>query len=153
MLQQQWWHRATRNLRGMSRHHADVATFMARQLLGGAVASNFVLIKPVVQQKTFERGGMRYTTPAVSYLLWWGHCEDPMRGCKAVGDRHLALQNTRAIPAAKSPLLQPCRSMEVRVLFPISCPSAVPELTAQIVPWYPRTATSCVCSSFPVAYP
>ncbi len=58
LLQQQWWHRATRSVRGMSRHHADVATFVARQLLDGVAPSNYVLTNPVVQRVSFERGGM-----------------------------------------------------------------------------------------------
>lgn len=57
LLQQQWWHRATNGVRGVSRHHADVATFVARQLLDCVAPSNFVATNPVVQQVTFERGG------------------------------------------------------------------------------------------------
>jgi polyhydroxyalkanoate synthase len=58
LLQQQWWHRATRSVRGMSAHNADVTTFVARQLLDSVAPSNFVLTNPVVLQATCERGGM-----------------------------------------------------------------------------------------------
>lgn len=58
LTQQQWWHRATRSVRGMSAHHADVVTFVTRQLLDCAAPSNFVATNPVVLQTTCERGGM-----------------------------------------------------------------------------------------------
>ena len=58
LMQQQWWHRATRSVRGMSMHHADVVTFVARQLLDCAAPSNFVATNPVVLRTTCERGGM-----------------------------------------------------------------------------------------------
>ena len=58
LLQQQWWHRATHSVRGMSRHHADVTTFVARQLLDCVAPSNFVATNPVVLRTSFERGGM-----------------------------------------------------------------------------------------------
>ncbi|MGX4640395.1 PHA/PHB synthase family protein [Massilia sp. SYSU DXS3249] len=58
LLQQQWWHRATRSVRGMSAHHGDVVTFVTRQLLDCAAPSNFVLTNPVVLEATWKRGGM-----------------------------------------------------------------------------------------------
>ncbi|MFC3457652.1 PHA/PHB synthase family protein [Massilia haematophila] len=58
LLQQQWWHRATSSVRGMSQHHADVVTFVARQLLDCVAPSNFVATNPVVLATTCERGGM-----------------------------------------------------------------------------------------------
>jgi polyhydroxyalkanoate synthase len=48
----------------MSRHHADVATFVARQLLDCVAPSNFVLTNPVVQGATLERGGMNLVAGA-----------------------------------------------------------------------------------------
>lgn len=58
LLQQQWWHRATSSVRGMSQHHADVVTFVARQLLDCVAPSNFVSTNPVVLEETCARGGM-----------------------------------------------------------------------------------------------
>lgn len=65
LLQQQWWHRATNGVRGVSRHHADVATFVARQLLDCVAPSNFVATNPVVLQATWERGGMNLARGAM----------------------------------------------------------------------------------------
>ena len=64
LLQQQWWHRATQSVRGVSPHHADVVTFVARQLLDAAAPSNFVPTNPVVLQATCERGGMNLVSGA-----------------------------------------------------------------------------------------
>ncbi|MEN3275718.1 MAG: poly[(R)-3-hydroxyalkanoate] polymerase subunit PhaC [Massilia sp.] len=65
LLQQQWWHRATSSVRGVSLHHADVVTFVARQLLDCMAPSNFVATNPVVLQATCERGGMNLVSGAV----------------------------------------------------------------------------------------
>jgi polyhydroxyalkanoate synthase len=65
LLQQQWWHRATNGVRGVSQHHADVVTFVARQLLDCVAPSNFVATNPVVLQATCERGGMNLVSGAM----------------------------------------------------------------------------------------
>ena len=57
LLTQQWWHRATSGVRGVSAHHSDVVTFMARQLLDGVAPSNFIATNPVAQQVTLASGG------------------------------------------------------------------------------------------------
>ena len=57
LLQQQWWHRATMGVRGVSPHHEDVVTFTVRQWLDMLAPSNFMLTNPVVQQATLESGG------------------------------------------------------------------------------------------------
>lgn len=65
LLQQQWWHRATSSVRGMSCHHSDVVTFVARQLLDCVAPSNFVTTNPVVLRTTCERGGMNLVAGAM----------------------------------------------------------------------------------------
>ena len=57
LLTQKWWHRATSGVRGVSPHHSDVVTFVARQLLDGLAPSNFIASNPVAQQVTLQRGG------------------------------------------------------------------------------------------------
>ncbi|TFV87295.1 alpha/beta fold hydrolase [Oxalobacteraceae bacterium OM1] len=58
LLSQQWWHRATTGVEGVSRHHEDVVTFMARQLLDMMSPSNFLLTNPVARRDTLRSGGM-----------------------------------------------------------------------------------------------
>jgi len=57
LLSQKWWHRATSGVRGVSPHHRDVVTFVARQLLDGLAPSNFIATNPVAQQATLASGG------------------------------------------------------------------------------------------------
>jgi polyhydroxyalkanoate synthase len=57
LLTQKWWHRATSGVRGVSPHHSDVVTFVARQLLDCVAPSNFIATNPVAQRVTRERGG------------------------------------------------------------------------------------------------
>ncbi|QGZ37922.1 polyhydroxyalkanoate synthase [Pseudoduganella flava] len=65
LLQQQWWHHATMGVRGVSPHHSEVITFVARQLLDCAAPSNFVLTNPVVQAATLQAGGMNLLSGAM----------------------------------------------------------------------------------------
>ena len=57
LLIQQWWHRATSGVRGVSPHHTDVVTFVARQLLDSVAPSNFITTNPVVQKVIAATGG------------------------------------------------------------------------------------------------
>jgi len=57
LLTQQWWHRATSGVRGVSAHHGDVVTFITRQMLDGIAPSNFIATNPVAQQVTLASGG------------------------------------------------------------------------------------------------
>jgi len=57
LLTQQWWHRATSDVRGVSAHHSDVVTFITRQMLDGIAPSNFIATNPVAQQVTLASGG------------------------------------------------------------------------------------------------
>nr|WP_307729954.1 alpha/beta fold hydrolase [Massilia phyllostachyos] len=57
LLSQKWWHRATSGVRGVAPHHADVVTFVARQLLDSVAPSNFLATNPVAQDVTRARGG------------------------------------------------------------------------------------------------
>jgi len=65
LLTQQWWHRATSGVRGVSPHHTDVVTFITRQLLDSAAPSNFIATNPVVQQATVASGGRNLVNGAV----------------------------------------------------------------------------------------
>ncbi|KFI08503.1 poly-beta-hydroxybutyrate polymerase [Massilia sp. BSC265] len=57
LLTQQWWHRATTGVRGVSQHHTDVVSFVARQMLDSLAPSNFLASNPVAQRIAFDSGG------------------------------------------------------------------------------------------------
>jgi polyhydroxyalkanoate synthase len=57
LLTEQWWRKATRDIAGVSPHHADVVTFTTRQWLDMFSPSNLPWTNPEVMQKTCRTGG------------------------------------------------------------------------------------------------
>lgn len=68
LLAQQWWWNATTGVRGVTRHHEEVATFTARQLLDIISPSNYVLTNPEVLEATLSSGGLNLVQGAEN---WW----------------------------------------------------------------------------------
>ncbi len=71
LLQQQWWHRATTGVRGLSQHHEDVVTFTVRQVLDMLAPSNFFATNPVVQQATVDSGGSNLVQGLLNAMSDW----------------------------------------------------------------------------------
>lgn len=57
LLQQQWWHNATTGIAGVSTHHEQVVSFVARQLLDMASPVNFIATNPLVLDATIKEHG------------------------------------------------------------------------------------------------
>lgn len=58
LLQQQWWHNATTEVRGVDQAHEDVVAFATRQLLDMVAPTNFLATNPRLLQRTLETGGL-----------------------------------------------------------------------------------------------
>ncbi|SOE53474.1 Poly(3-hydroxyalkanoate) synthetase [Burkholderia sp. OK233] len=58
LLAEQWWNTATRDVPGATRHHEDVAAFVARQLLDVLAPANFPLTNPEVLQRAAATLGL-----------------------------------------------------------------------------------------------
>lgn len=69
LLRQQWWHNATTGIGGVSPHHEQVVSFVARQLLDMFSPVNFIATNPLVLQATVEQAGWNLLRGAA-------HCAD-----------------------------------------------------------------------------
>ncbi|MDE2151292.1 MAG: alpha/beta fold hydrolase [Betaproteobacteria bacterium] len=58
LLQQQWWQQATTGVRGVSRHHEQVVSFAARQMLDALAPNNLPATNPEVLDLTLQSGGV-----------------------------------------------------------------------------------------------
>jgi polyhydroxyalkanoate synthase subunit PhaC len=68
LLAQQWWGEATSGVRGVSRHHEEVAAFTVRQWLDMLSPSNSPVLNPQVLGETARTAGANFANGASN---WW----------------------------------------------------------------------------------
>ncbi|NBW00410.1 MAG: alpha/beta fold hydrolase [Betaproteobacteria bacterium] len=68
LLTDQWWHAATSGVRGVSRHHEHIVSFIARQWLDMLSPGNYPLTNPVVLRRTSETWGRNLVLGAINLL-------------------------------------------------------------------------------------
>lgn len=96
LLQQQWWHNATRDVHGVARHHEEMMKFGARQALDMFSPSNFLATNPELLRRTFECGGRNFVDGLQHLLEDW---ERSVSGKKPVGSEAYKVgQNVAASP-------------------------------------------------------
>ena len=71
LLNQQWWHAATTDIRGVSHHHENVVAFASRQILDVFSPANFFWTNPEVLARTAQQGGMNLATGLHNLVEDW----------------------------------------------------------------------------------
>ncbi len=66
LLCEQWWQNAAIGIPGVSRHHQNVVSFMARQFMDLFSPANFLWTNPILTRVTWEQGGQ-------NLLRGWGN--------------------------------------------------------------------------------
>jgi polyhydroxyalkanoate synthase len=66
LLNQQWWHNVTTGIDGVTRHHEQMVSFAARQLLDMVSPLNFVATNPEVSYAAWREGGTNFVRGAVN---------------------------------------------------------------------------------------
>ncbi len=65
---QQWWHNATSDVRGVTKHHEQMVTFLTRQWIDIFSPSNWLFTNPQVLHRTMEERGYNLVRGA---QYWW----------------------------------------------------------------------------------
>jgi len=95
---EQWWHDATTGIPGVSCHHEDVVSFVARQLLDIFSPSNFPLTNPEILEATMRGGGSNLIQGLLNFVEDWGRA---ISGKKPVGTEAFEVGRNVAITPGK----------------------------------------------------
>ena len=68
LMNQRWWDTATRDVRGVHPHHADVVNFLSRQLTDTLSPANQLLTNPIATQQTMEERGANLVRGMVHFI-------------------------------------------------------------------------------------
>ena len=97
LLKEQWWHKATTGVRGVSPQNESIVEFSVRQLLDMFAPSNFAATNPEVLQKALQSGGANFVSG------WQNWCSDlrQLSSGGPTGDKEFVVGKTVATSRGK----------------------------------------------------
>jgi polyhydroxyalkanoate synthase len=98
LLQQQWWHNATSDIRGTSRKHGEMVEFAGRQVLDMFAPSNIPWLNPEVLRRTMSAGGLNLVKGFENFVEDW---ERSIGGKPPVGAEKFAVGRNVAVTPGK----------------------------------------------------
>ncbi len=97
LLREQWWHKATTGVRGVSPQNEAIVEFSVRQLLDMFAPSNFAATNPLVLQKALQSGGENFV---FGWQNWLSDLQLPSSN-RAQGDKEFVVGKTVATSRGK----------------------------------------------------